>query len=312
MSLPLWLVKNYKSLSAYDVVHCHLTFGAIFGNVFWLARHLRNKNLPIIVETNHSIGTNIKLRQKILFYISSIMRDGNVSMAKSNKNTSFGNLSSQNNLFIPNGIDLSRDKLSKEERLAFMEKNNIPSGKLIVGTIGRMVKERNIDALLLTFARIINLMSEEERNKFHIYWGGDGDEKESIVQRLKHAQIHKYFSFPGLIQDPFPAMSIMNIYVTMNVGATTGISGLEAASQGLPVVAIQMLNGYTADENDWIWSSVETDAVADRVLSLIRNELARSALGDFQKKYVHDNLSSGVMANRYIDYYKDLITKVDI
>ena len=80
----------------------------------------------------------------------------------------------------------------------------------------------------------------------------------SVDQRLVE-QVH----FPGEVNEPMKALSAMDLYISINVGPITGLAGMEAASFGLPVIAMQFTSGYCAApvgfgqaQISWRWQSV--------------------------------------------------------
>ena len=55
-----WIIKNRKRLYNEDVLHCHLTFGAVFGSIAHiLLKNILRKKSPVIVETYHAVGMPI-------------------------------------------------------------------------------------------------------------------------------------------------------------------------------------------------------------------------------------------------------------
>jgi len=289
--LFIWIRLNAKKIFDYDIVHCHLTFSSIIGSILWLIIQSKNKKtrFPVVVETNHSVGTNIKYWQKVLFFITSKMRDGYVLMAQDKRAKKKYRPTSSLIAFIPNGIDIKIQRFSSTEYSLGFPKKNLENNKFKICTIGRMVKERDPFSLVGVFHKLIQNLSPSERESIKIIWGGDGDAKKDIVNKLVELNIIDY--------------------VTMNVGNITGVSGLEAASVGVPVVAIQMLSDYIATDDDWIWSSSNVDDIALKIVGYIRNSTERRHLAERQKSFMLENLTAEQMANRYINFYEEILRK---
>ncbi len=60
-ALPLWMWRRRVWLLSQDVVHCHLSFGSLFGSLLRFLRRRRVK--PAIVETYHAVGMTISARR---------------------------------------------------------------------------------------------------------------------------------------------------------------------------------------------------------------------------------------------------------
>ena len=62
------------------------------------------------------------------------------------------------------------------------------------------------------------------------------------IEKGLAGQVH----FPGEVNDPTLPLAVMDLYISINVGAITGLAGMEAAFSGLPVIAMQWTPGYRA------------------------------------------------------------------
>ena len=78
-----WILANRKWISSYDILHCHLTFGAVFGATtsILLRKILRYKS-PKIIETNHAVGMPVTKFNRWLHSRMVSQLDGMVLMAR--------------------------------------------------------------------------------------------------------------------------------------------------------------------------------------------------------------------------------------
>ena len=81
-------------------------------------------------------------------------------------------------------------------------------------------------------------------------------------------------SFARAGPQPGEEFAILELYLTVNVGPTTGVAALEAAMSGLPVIAYQMVADYKSGSSDWIWSSrdIRLSRIASRTWFAIRTK----------------------------------------
>ena len=73
---------------------------------------------------------------------------------------------------------------------------------------------------------------------------------------------------------------------------------IEAAMCKVPVVGIQLLENYKAEESDWVWSHVDLKKVAERIVFLLKNEEERKnvviPLPDIPVKNLQEMLARGL------------------
>ena len=125
------------------------------------------------------------------------------------------------------------------------------------------------------------------------------------VRVLEHGLEGRVY-FPGIVQDPALAFSVMDLYVTLNIGKLTGLAAMEAAYSGLPVLGIQLLSDYSTQANDWIWSSKDSLELAEQAIGLIQSPDKLKMLAKRQREYVYKHHTSEVMANSYLDLYQKI------
>jgi glycosyltransferase involved in cell wall biosynthesis len=125
-----------------------------------------------------------------------------------------------------------------------------------------------------------------------------------VEQLVRQLGLEDRVHFTGEALDPSLPMALIDLYLTINVGPITGIAALEAAAAGLPVIAIQLIDGYEAGPDDWIWSSGDLSAVAARAIELLGDEPGRRALARRQKAHVEAHHSVEVMARAYDRLYE--------
>ena len=305
--LAPWIFKNWRWIQQFDVLHCHLSMGAFFGSLVYIFRTFSSKNSFIIVETNHSVGMPLGFIQREAFEIQSRLRDGYVLMAKNDK---WINILSKNKRtlveFIPNGVELLPKFCDEKEKIEFRKFVGIGSNNIkIIGNIGRLVAERKPLIILDIFSKIKNEISDSLNVNF--FMGGEGPEKGTLQNRINISDLQNSIFLPGLIHKPIVAMSTMDLYISLNVGPVTGIAGIEAASQGIPVIAYQMSNDYIGNEADWIWSSTDPANVASKACEILGDQILRTKISVAQKDFVEKNFSATNMARNYCSFYQKAI-----
>jgi len=302
-----WIIKNWKWINTNDVIHCHLTYGGVFGAIINLLYSLFSKNKKfIIVETYHAVGMHIPKFNRWFHSKMMLFKNGVVFMARDFYWDEFTqkhkNLKS---IIIPNGISLQNIKKDDNEKNEFVKNLSIPKCKHLIGTVGMLRPERRPDFYVTMFKLIKEMFKDDDG--IHFILGGDGTEYEKIENLRIKDKLEDSFHMIGLISDnPCNVISKLDVYISVSVGNTTGVSMIEAAMCKVPVIGIQLLENYKATEKDWVWSHTDLNKVAERAVFLIDNKKERQKVIDQQYNYVVNNLTSDAMYSSYNLFYKEV------
>ena len=98
----------------------------------------------------------------------------------------------------------------------------------------------------------------------HFLIAGGGGELDRMRALSVDQRLVEQVPFPGEVNEPMKALSAMDLYISINVGPITGLAGMEAASFGLPVIAMQFTSvivqhrqtGFGQAQISWRWQSV--------------------------------------------------------
>ena len=300
VALLPWLWRNRRWILDQDIVHCHLTFASVAGTAIkWLARLVGRG--PCVVETFHAVGMPIPRSTRSLFRFLAAGRDGCAFMAEDKYWRAF--IDSHPKLptaIIPNGISVPHSLPDDPERRRAREAFDIPAeARWVVGTIGRIVQERNPMAIVAVFAGIAHRLG----SSVHFVMGGAGPMLDDIRAEACRLDLGDRLHLPGLIRRPADLLAAMDLYVSVNVGPITGIAGLEAAASGVPVIALQALASRESGPTDWIWSDPQPERIAERGAELLLASDERSLLAERQRRHVRDHHSSDAMAAAYGELY---------
>jgi glycosyltransferase involved in cell wall biosynthesis len=290
--LPLWIMKNRSELSRYDVVHCHLTFGLIFGIVLYCLRIINFDFDFKLIGTNHAVGTRTNGLSKRLLKNCSGFFDHFVLVAQDPEWRKFTSGRNRRNIqVISNGI--SSDTIPNRLQSRSVE------DPIRIGTISRLEKERMPWLFLDTFAQLNLIMKGGAR----FVLGGEGSEWDKLQEYSRELGIMPYLSMPGLVLNPTDFLKGLDLYITLNVEETTGISGLEAVFQGIPVIGIQLTPGYQVKTTDWIWSSQNPASVAIKISELFESLELLQDMATSQFDVATSLYSVRSMRDRYLKTY---------
>lgn len=303
-----WLWRQRHWLMQQDVIHCHLTYAAVFGTLLRLWQTTTGAKSPVIVETCHFVGAPTSRFRRWFAACMAVQRDAFVLIADDKFWSAFS-LSHPKLItsVIPNGVvNPARNPVSEAHKLAYRREIGVPDQcGLVVGAVGRLEADRRPWAYLPVFAQI----ARECGPDVHFVLAGGGAAldrmKTGVVEHRLEGRVH----LPGMVLDPALPLSIMDLYIGINVGAITGLAGMEAALTGVPVVAMQWVDGYQSTADDWIWSSSDGAEVAQRACELLRSSVARKTLAAKQKSHVELHRTVEIMAQAYYAVYQAALVK---
>jgi glycosyltransferase involved in cell wall biosynthesis len=296
----VWVVRNWAWLSQQDVIHCHLTFGAVVGTFIRLIRQSKNADRPAVVETYHAVGMPMPHVHRFISARLAAYRDGLALMAEDAYWKDFqekhpGLLSRT----ILNGVSPPKP-VSEDEKNRFRKAAGIPrSAHRIVGMIGALRPERRTQAFVPAFEEIARQLGPD----VHFLIGGDGPARPHVERAIAASSVAGRVHMAGLVHEPAEALAQLDLYLTLNVGSTTGIAALEAAMAGVPVLALQLRDDYTQTEQDWIWSTLDATLLGARAAQLLADPDTLRELGLRQQAEARRRFSVEGMARAYEEFY---------
>lgn len=218
-----------------DIIHVHHPF-----HIGLSAQHLaKNLHVPVVFTYNTLYGEFIRiylkfLPQKTHAYIEKkFIRDfiekcnGIIVPSVVLKNTlqkTFCHIKMEH---IPTGVSFGKKNVFGNKKIL-----HIPRGKKIILNVSRLSPEKNTELLLKAFI----LLPED----FFLLIIGDGPQEKSLKQYADNHGIRARVRFLGKIpHDDLPQYYMSaDIFTFTSVNETQGITLLEAAYFGIPVVAV--------------------------------------------------------------------------
>tara|TARA_A100001011_G_C14094749_1_gene750148 strand:- start:368 stop:934 length:567 start_codon:yes stop_codon:yes gene_type:complete len=177
------------------------------------------------------------------------------------------------------------------------------NSKFTVGTISRLELDREPSK----FIKIFSLLNKKDPNKFNFILGGSGSQELNLKKLAANHGILQNCTFAGYTDDPYLPLSLMDLFLSINVEGSTGLAGLESAQAGVPLVGIQWLNTYQTQPDDWVWSSADIESVAQKVNELSLDPMQLDRLRIKQQEFAYNNFSEHQMLKNYTSFYKKVM-----
>ncbi|MBS3120691.1 glycosyltransferase [Candidatus Woesearchaeota archaeon] len=175
------------------------------------------------------------------------------------------------------GVDIEVFSPSKDKRLS-KERLGINHGKMVIGYVGRVSKEKNTHLLLQAFRRL------PHQENLHLLIVGDGPE--SQTREFKETANCTVTGFVGNVQDYLKAM---DIFVMPSLTETTSLATLEAMASGLAVVVTKVgfIQNYVVKGYNGLFFPRNSSALlAIKMEQLIKERGLREQLGQNARKTI--------------------------
>ncbi|MDH5620997.1 MAG: glycosyltransferase [Gammaproteobacteria bacterium] len=206
---------------------------------------------------------------------------------------------------IPTGVDSER--FAAGDGLRMRSRLNIPANAFVVGHVGRLAPEKNLEWL----ARAVAFFARAEAS-CHFLVAGDGPMKSRIAEIFNESQLADRVHIVGTLErsDLADAYHAMDVFAFCSRSETQGLVLIEAMAAGRPVVAIDaagtsevVIDGV----NGRLLPDEDVAAFADALSSVSqaapdkRDSMSRAA------RETAESLSLPRMAQRCLSLYERLI-----
>jgi glycosyltransferase involved in cell wall biosynthesis len=178
----------------------------------------------------------------------------------------------------------------------------IPSGSIVIGTVGRLQPLKGQDRLL----RVAAALRDRHPQLHCLIIGGDAyglspqyaSQLRSLAREL---HLTEAVTFTGQVDDPRPFFGAMDVFVMPAVGDSFGIVVLEAWDAGLPVVAFDSGGPSEIIESGRTGLLVEPDdgTLEEALASLVTDESLRRRLSEAGRQRLCEAFNGSSMARRF-------------
>ena len=133
--------------------------------------------------------------------------------------------------------------------------------------------------------------------------------------QVESVQLAKNFYFVGALANPFPVLRTSDVFClpSRNEGFSNAL--IEAMGCNLPCVATRVGGNAEALEegkSGFLVASEDSDAMADRILRLLRDPALALRMGTAARETVKERFSMDAMMNRLMGIYDELLAAKDV
>jgi glycosyltransferase involved in cell wall biosynthesis len=278
-----------------ELVHAHGYKADFYA---FLAR--RKAEVPLIATCHNWPGTSPKMRfygwldRLVLRSFDGVVA---VSSAVADRLREAG-VSKQMRL-IPNGVPVP----TGEDRPVAADLRQ--PGRLVVGAVGRLSKEKGTAVLIQAAARICR----EYPNVLFVQVG-DGPDRKELEAIVRELGIESQFVFAGQRQDMAQVYRSFDLFALPSLAEGMPMALLEAMAAGLPVVATRVgaVPEVIGDPKaGTVVEAGDVEALARAIRTFLADEDLRRRAGAQAQKRLKEKFSAAAMAKEYVDLFQQVL-----
>ena len=312
----IWALYRLIHRERYHVVHVHMISAAFLGRISaWLAR------TPLILYTFRGFafypGSSaiLKTFNLLIERLCRPMTDFFFVQAEGNRvrGIEAGVIPAERSLTIGNGVRVS-DFLPNSESLDgaadIRAELGIPSDALVVGYVGRLVREKGLGELVVAAAGVMRRHPGVILLIVGEALPSDRDARRELEDRIQRAGIDANVVFAGFREDMPRIYRSMDVFVLPSYREGAPRSVMEAMASGRPVVATdiagcrdQVVNGETGI----LVPPGDVDSLEAALLRLIDDVVLRRQLGNAGRAHAREHFDEQAVCDRLVRCYRRLV-----
>lgn len=141
-------------------------------------------------------------------------------------------LSSPKHMIVRNAIELDRFSFDEETRRAVRSELGIGGSEVVLGTVGRLQKQKNQEFLLNVMKELV---SKGSRN-YKLVIAGEGPLEAPLKERSKALSLDNNVVFTGRRADAYRLYQAFDVFLLPSIYEGLPVVGVEAQVSGLPCV----------------------------------------------------------------------------
>jgi sugar transferase (PEP-CTERM/EpsH1 system associated) len=206
---------------------------------------------------------------------------------------------------IYNGVDDSKFKARPEVRTRIRRELNIPSDRLVIGFVGRLVALKDV----MTLLKGVEILGPGSPSA-HVLIVGSGPELLRLEEYVRQSsRLLGRVTFTGASDNVAELLNGMDVFVLPSLLEGMSNTLLEAMSSGVPVIATGVGGNPEVVEEGvcgYLFRPAAADELAGAMRKLLHDEHQRVRLGTAARQLVQSKFSLDRMLSRYSEFYLSL------
>ncbi len=208
--------------------------------------------------------------------------------------------------WINNAID--QDDYAREyppEQSRLREQMGTPSGRLVIGAVGRLMPEKGFNHLIRAAEQLI-----KEGLDFEVWIAGRGDSQEALQALIDGLNLQDRVKLFGFCSDMKGFYHALDVFVLSSLREGLPNVVLEACSMGVPVVSTLVAGipkMLTHDVDGLLCPIADTEALISPMRTLLKNPQKRAGLAAAGRKLIEQKYSFSVRMEKVKAIYDSLL-----
>ncbi len=295
---PLLVPRIARALWTHvpDVVHTHNAAPLIYA-----APAARAARVKRVVHTKHGSNTYSKralwLARGAARTISSFVAvsEETAIRARRDEHPSLARVR-----VVPNGIPLAQFARDTEARDSVRRELGIPGDAVVVGSVGRLVEEKDYPLLVRAVAPLAN-------ERLRLVLAGEGPSRGEILGAIP-AHAAPFITLTGMRKDIPRLMSALDVFCLSSRTEGLPLVVPEAMACSLPIVATRVggLPGIVPKDVGVLVPHGDAEALREAIASLAHDGARRHAMGEAARAHAYALFSLERMTRDYERLYEGL------
>ena len=202
---------------------------------------------------------------------------------------------------IPNGIDTDRFMRHEEARISLRNRLGAHENTVFVGTCARFEPIKDLGLLIQGFSLMVKALAQTGQDA-KLVLVGDGSQREHLEQLAKNLRVAEKCHFAGTVNDVHNWLSAFDIYSITSIDEGLPLSVLEAMSQSLPVVSVNVgsLSTIMNDSSGILLEGRTPEELAHYLVILANNASTREHMSKHARNCVVHSFSATKMTSEYL------------
>ncbi len=261
-------LKKVCSENGFSIVHLHDSHAHTFGV---MSQALFGLKLPMVLHRRVDFPISKSFLSKWKYNHSSIKKI--ICVSGEIKNILSRDIENTSKIsVVHSGIDLERFQTDASQILR--HEYQIPTDHFIVANIASIAPHKDY----FTFVNTAEILIEKNQSIKFLIIGGDGGEKEAIVNYIARKKLQSYFVLTGFRKDMSKIIKEIDLLLFTSKTEGLGTSILDCLCAGVPIVATKaggIPEMITHNKNGILASVGDSQALANGVLNLINDKALR-------------------------------------
>lgn len=298
--LDFQLIKTLRKIlrsGRFDVVHCHQYTPWVYG---WFAAW-GTKTKVVFTEHGRFYPDRYRVKAWPLNVIMGLTSAAIIAISEATRIALFRYeaIFSWLTSVVYNGItELS---VSEQARNDIRQLFNINEGSLLIGTIARLNKVKNIELMIKATHQLL-----AKKIDVRLLLVGDGPERQSLENLVKELDISEFVIFTGFISKPADYIAALDVFLLTSFTEGTSMTLLEAMSLGVPCIVTKVGGNpevVIAEQTGKVINSNDLNALTNAVLSIVENPVQTIQMVEKGKVKFFQDFTVKAMCRKYRNIY---------